>query len=590
MTRRQIDYEDWTGLPQRDTILPRRFNDVADGGGGIPGLQRLIAMNTMNRTWNYLLEGCSMVVNTMGEGWGLINGKITHIPSQTLSPTASQVIVVNDAGQASSVAIASIDTYASDPEYLILYFYTGTVYNDIAPRVKDRSGSTSLPLDVRSFVESRRIGGKITFVDHSDLTLDLVTLDADGLVVTDGADSISIKNDEIDINGVTYFSEKTLQLNTDVSIVEDSGDIDVSVAVDKEIALNVGTEKLIVDVDSGNIRIYPVENSRLGIPVYQRTWSNAYINEIQSKQLKFYETDTDPYPTGGQRGEVSFDFTENRLNVNTLNASHPIRFRTGASRGITISDNGTNTLLLPVTNVSVNIGSDALRINEIRSKKAFVYDAPITDNEVVRLVDLDDIEHGNLLGLDDDDHDQYILANPGMTDNSIVRWDGTNGRVQQDSSVTINDNDQIANLAAPTSGNHATNKTYVDDEIESAKNIMGQVVEVIGYFATFSYLYANWTYGAYGNEMLLRCNSAGSSNLKMPLISPPFTNRVLVKVFGIQGNMDFWVDPNNKGTQTGYGPASVSHAANPDAEYVLELDPTSTPMKTTRMYVIWYRT
>lgn len=702
MTRRQIDYEDWTGLPQRDTILPRRFNDVADGGGGIPGLQRLIAMNTMNRTWNYLFEGCAMTVNTMGEGWALINGKITHVPSQTISPTGGQFVVVDDEGQASSISSGSITTYASDPEYLVLYYYTGTVYNDIAPRVEDRSGSVLLPLDLMAFIETRHVGGKITFVNHADPTIDLATLDEDGLIVTDGADSISIKYDEIDINGLTFLSEGILQLYTNVILSDDSGSLDVSVNTDKQIEFNIGTGRVIIDKDGSIVRMYPVGASRLGRPEYGETWTQAYIDEIQSKGIKFFETDAGSYPPS-ELGSIIFDFLGSQLNIGTVNAAHKIRLRAGSNRGITISDTGSRTQVLPTANNSVDIGSGSKKIRDIHADRLiatgglhtanlgiriqgstnngdiwiengqhlsfsvagsfyftdypyvdansviaqigrsggtgfispwshqssdlgttskrwgylYAYNMDLSANasisgsltvggvpsastDVIRLTDLDTriatLEHGDLNGLADDDHGQYMFKGSLVSDNAIVRWNGTSGRSQQDSLITIDDSGDIdmnqhrvTDLPNPAADNDAARRIYVDNSSESVKQSINQVLPVIHYFSEAAEEYSNWSANVVDGELRLECTVASAQILKMALLSPSHVNRVKIQVTGINGNMDFYINASNKGSQVGPGVFSVVDTVTPNTAYTLHLDPTLTNMKTSKIFVIWYR-
>jgi len=50
------------------------------------------------------------------------------------------------------------------------------------------------------------------------------------------------------------------------------------------------------------------------------------------------------------------------------------------------------------------------------------------------------VSHGSLAGLTDDDHTQYVKDAGTVTDNAIVRFDGTDGRTIQNSKVTIDDN------------------------------------------------------------------------------------------------------------------------------------------------------
>lgn len=59
------------------------------------------------------------------------------------------------------------------------------------------------------------------------------------------------------------------------------------------------------------------------------------------------------------------------------------------------------------------------------------------------LVDPASIDHGDLSGLGDDDHSAYMLAESSVTDNALVRWDGTGGRMVQDSGWTLDDDDDM---------------------------------------------------------------------------------------------------------------------------------------------------
>ena len=53
-------------------------------------------------------------------------------------------------------------------------------------------------------------------------------------------------------------------------------------------------------------------------------------------------------------------------------------------------------------------------------------------------------DHGSLSGLTDDDHTQYTKHPASSTDNAIARWDGTGGRTLQNSSVAIDDNGKLS--------------------------------------------------------------------------------------------------------------------------------------------------
>ena len=53
-------------------------------------------------------------------------------------------------------------------------------------------------------------------------------------------------------------------------------------------------------------------------------------------------------------------------------------------------------------------------------------------------------DHGQLTGLADDDHTQYTKHPASSTDNAVVRWNGTDGRTLQNSSVAIDDNGKLS--------------------------------------------------------------------------------------------------------------------------------------------------
>ena len=52
-------------------------------------------------------------------------------------------------------------------------------------------------------------------------------------------------------------------------------------------------------------------------------------------------------------------------------------------------------------------------------------------------------DHGALTGLEDDDHTQYVKDAGTVTDNAIVRFNGTDGRTIQNSGVTIDDSNNL---------------------------------------------------------------------------------------------------------------------------------------------------
>ena len=65
-------------------------------------------------------------------------------------------------------------------------------------------------------------------------------------------------------------------------------------------------------------------------------------------------------------------------------------------------------------------------------------------------------DHGSeLTGLLDDDHTQYTKHPATSTDNAIVRWDGTGGRTIQNSGVTIDDSNNLQVPDYKTYKNHS---------------------------------------------------------------------------------------------------------------------------------------
>ncbi len=55
-------------------------------------------------------------------------------------------------------------------------------------------------------------------------------------------------------------------------------------------------------------------------------------------------------------------------------------------------------------------------------------------------------DHGNLSGLSEDDHTQYMLSASSVVDNAIATWDETTGRLIQSSSVIIDDSGNVTGV------------------------------------------------------------------------------------------------------------------------------------------------
>lgn len=61
-------------------------------------------------------------------------------------------------------------------------------------------------------------------------------------------------------------------------------------------------------------------------------------------------------------------------------------------------------------------------------------------------IDETKIDHGNIAGLADDDHTQYMLDAGTSVDNTIPRFDGTDGRTMQTSGIVVDDSDNVSSM------------------------------------------------------------------------------------------------------------------------------------------------
>lgn len=89
-------------------------------------------------------------------------------------------------------------------------------------------------------------------------------------------------------------------------------------------------------------------------------------------------------------------------------------------------------------------------------------------------------DHGNLSGLGDDDHTQYVKDAGTVTDNAIVRFDGTDGRTIQGSDVIVDDNNNLittGGLHVGGTSDPGTDNLVVDGTIKDGSgNLYGRPV------------------------------------------------------------------------------------------------------------------
>ena len=89
-------------------------------------------------------------------------------------------------------------------------------------------------------------------------------------------------------------------------------------------------------------------------------------------------------------------------------------------------------------------------------------------------------DHGNLTGLTDDDHTQYVKDAGTVTDNAIVRFNGTDGRTIQNSGVTIDDSNNLITTGGIHVGGTSdpgTDNLVVDGTIKDGSgNLYGRPV------------------------------------------------------------------------------------------------------------------
>lgn len=103
----------------------------------------------------------------------------------------------------------------------------------------------------------------------------------------------------------------------------------------------------------------------------------------------------------------------------------------------------------------------------------------ITDRHTLGTVVPHD-DHGSLSGLDDDDHTQYTKHPASSTDNAIARWDGSDGRILQNSGVTIDDsnNIKVGTAPVPTSVTSSTDNAVVRFDSTGGNKIQNSLVTI----------------------------------------------------------------------------------------------------------------
>jgi len=88
--------------------------------------------------------------------------------------------------------------------------------------------------------------------------------------------------------------------------------------------------------------------------------------------------------------------------------------------------------------------------------------------------------HSSLSNLSNDDHTQYTKHPASSTDNAIVRWDGTDGRTIQNSGVTIDDsnNIKVGTAPVPTSVTSSTDNAVVRFDGTGGNKIQNSLVTI----------------------------------------------------------------------------------------------------------------
>ncbi len=106
------------------------------------------------------------------------------------------------------------------------------------------------------------------------------------------------------------------------------------------------------------------------------------------------------------------------------------------------------------------------------------------------------VSHGSLAGLSNDDHTQYVKDAGTVTDNAIVRFNGTDGRTIQNSGVTIDDSNNLITTGGIHVGGTSdpgTDNLVVDGTIKDGSgNLYGRPV-----FLTAPLTSTSWDGDAY---------------------------------------------------------------------------------------------
>ena len=207
MLKREINFADWTGRPQREIITPSLFNDVPNG------LQRVIAANQMSWTGNHVLEGCSYDGTSLSEGWVLVNGKIVRVPPQAVGLSIGASLGVNDDGTA--VNDESYDALSKAVARVPLWTRIDTGYIDVRPMTSH--DGTNLPMFRRAAMHERRIEGKLAFSEAGDPNVDLIEIGIESgepeIHVQDaGGNDAYIRPDRVGLNDTTFLEYNKLQL------------------------------------------------------------------------------------------------------------------------------------------------------------------------------------------------------------------------------------------------------------------------------------------------------------------------------------------------------------------------------------------
>lgn len=153
-------------------------------------------------------------------------------------------------------------------------------------------------------------------------------------------------------------------------------------------------------------------------------------------------------------------------------------------------------------------------------------------------------DHGALTGLGDDDHTQYVKDAGTVTDNAIVRFNGTDGRTIQNSGVTIDDSNNLITTGGIHVGGTSdpgTDNLVVDGTIKDGSgNLYGRPV-----FLTTPKTSTSWDGDAYSTTTKTKIDL--SSVFSVPADVKAVLVQLIARDSGSAAstNIFFGISPNN---------------------------------------------